>query len=140
MYTKHTSLSLALLAGSLASPTVLADAPPEAPIGIRITSFVRLQQTAILSELCGIVTGLPPGATPLVRVTMDPATNRPGHYQTLPGPDGRFCLLGFSYTGYAQAEVYQGAVRLAQSTKALLIEKPSELPATLDETPNVNNR
>lgn len=123
-------------AASLSFQSAQAQTPPvpvdPVPLGIRITSFVRVQQPAILSELCGVVTGLTPGRDILIRVTMDPGANRPGFYQTLPGPDGRFCLLGFSYTGYAYAEIFSGQTLLAKSSKGLLMESPQVLPATLD--------
>lgn len=113
--TKKTMTATIMILPLLAGLPILAAADsepvpiPVPPPVVKVTSFVRTQPVPQLSELCGYVTGLKPGHSAVVRIISDPQTNKPGFYQSLTGPDGRFCLTLFTYTGYAEAVVLDPA-------------------------------
>ena len=75
---------------------------------VKITSFNYVRTSgdtfrSPLAELCGTVEGATSEIT-LVKVTVDPK-NKPAIYNTVVGPEGKFCLAVITYRGDAEAEV-----------------------------------
>lgn len=71
---------------------------------VEITSFVFAGSRTRAAEICGKVTGGNP-AISVVRVTVDPKSEKPGAYNVLAGRDGLFCAVVATYTGTAEASM-----------------------------------
>ena len=70
---------------------------------VDITSFRSAGLRTDAAELCGKVTGsTAPGYT-VAHVTVDEKSGKPGHYYTLVGKDGLFCVAVVTYKGTAIA-------------------------------------
>ena len=65
-------------------------------------------QISKIGEVCGLVTGVPAGTVVKVTVTSDPNYN-PGSYTTLLDQKNNFCTTIMTYTGTAQATVWDSA-------------------------------
>lgn len=73
---------------------------------VKITSFVYNGQDKRAAELCGIVFDQTTTPT-FVQVVVDQTTNRPANYNTLVGPDGKFCIAVVTFRGTAIAKILQ---------------------------------
>lgn len=85
---------------ALISTNVLAEEPK-----VEITSFIMAGSRTRAAELCGKVTGMTKSFV-VVKVTVDPNTDRPGIYNALVGQDGKFCTIVVSFSGTADASVW----------------------------------
>lgn len=86
---------LMLLALSLVSFNAFAEGPTA-----QIKSFVYINQERKVAELCGVVTDATTTPT-FVQITVDERSKRPATYNTLAGPDGKFCSVVVTYYGTA---------------------------------------
>lgn len=68
---------------------------------VKITSFYYINNTRPHAELCGKVEDSSFPA--LVKVVVDPHTNRPGTYNTMVGSNGKFCVMVATWSGKAEA-------------------------------------
>lgn len=84
----------------LSSFTVMAQEP-----SVRITSYTYVNQERKLAELCGVVSNMTKTPTH-VQVTVDYNSSKPANYNTLVGPDGRFCTVVVTYYGTATARTF----------------------------------
>lgn len=91
-----------LLIGAAAN-AVAAEEPK-----VEITSFIAAGARTRAAELCGKVSGSAADWV-VVRVLVDPKTERPGVYNALVGKDGKFCTTVVSYSGQAEASIGWGA-------------------------------
>ncbi len=89
-------------ADSVSSPEVPVAAAGE--LGVNITSFVMIESSTRLAEICGKVTGSDAEFT-VVRILVDPKSNTPGAYNTLAAKDGAFCSVVVTYTRTASVSV-----------------------------------
>ena len=71
---------------------------------VEITSFVFTGSRTRAAEICGKVTGADAPIL-VVRVTVDPKSDRPGAYNVLAGKDGLFCAVVATFTGTADASL-----------------------------------
>jgi len=72
---------------------------------VKITSYTYINQERKVAELCGVVlnqTNVPSH----VQVTVDYNSKRPANYNTVVGPDGRFCTVVVTYYGTAIAKLF----------------------------------
>jgi hypothetical protein len=91
------SLKLGLMF-SLLSFSALASAAPT----VKIDSYTYTSQGVRTAELCGTVSNMT--ATPtFVQITVDESSKQPAVYNTLAGPNGKFCTLVVTYYGTAIA-------------------------------------
>lgn len=74
---------------------------------VKVTSFYFIRNGGDpLAELCGLVEG--GNSTPtFIRVLVDPKSNRQASYNTLAGPDGKFCLGLITYRGTAEVTLME---------------------------------
>lgn len=72
---------------------------------VKITSFNYVNQERRVAELCGVVTDSEGPAT-LVQITVDERSKRPATYNTMAGPNGKFCTVVVTFYGTASAEVF----------------------------------
>jgi hypothetical protein len=101
-------LSLALLG-------LVLQANAATPPDVQITSFYLVGTgTERTAEICGKVTGDFTGAH-RVEITVDP-DNNPGSYVTWPAKNGAWCSIVQSYTGRAEAALWDGT---AESGRAV---------------------
>ncbi len=89
---------LLLLSLSLMSFAVLAETP-----SVKITSYIYVNQDRKVAELCGVVSNATTTPT-FIQITVDETSKRPATYNTLAGPDGKFCAVVVSYYGTAVAK------------------------------------
>jgi len=89
-------LTMILALGLLSSTAMAAD--------VKITSFNYVNQERRVAELCGTVTGSE-APTTFVQVTVDERSKRPATYNTMAGPNGKFCTVVITFYGTAVAEV-----------------------------------
>ncbi len=87
-----------VLALTLLSGTAMA-------ANVKITSFNYVNQERRVAELCGVVTDSEGPAT-LVQITVDERSKRPATYNTMAGPNGKFCTVVVTFYGTASAEVF----------------------------------
>lgn len=86
---------------------------------VKVTSFqyVRMGNTqGPVAELCGAVEGATAAPT-FVQVTVDHNTSKPGHYNTLAGTNGKFCMTVVTYRGTAEAALIGGEKASAHVTE-----------------------
>lgn len=72
---------------------------------VKITSYTYINQERKVAELCGVVlnqTNVPTH----VQVTVDYNSKRPANYNTIAGPDGKFCTVVVTYYGTAIARLF----------------------------------
>lgn len=94
-----------IIALSLLSSLAFAQTSTETSSGVKITSYTYINQERKVAELCGVV--LNPSATPsYVQITVDYNTKRPATYNTVAGPDGKFCSVVVTYYGTAIAKTF----------------------------------
>ncbi len=72
---------------------------------IDITSFRSAGLRTNAAEICGKVTGSTASGFTVAHVTVDEKSGKPGHYYTLVGKDGLFCVAVVTYKGTAIAAV-----------------------------------
>ena len=74
-----------------------------AAASVKITSFLYAGNQTRAAEICGRVSDQ---AVPLsgVHAIVDPTSGNAGHYYTLVGKDGLFCIAVMSQTGLADAQ------------------------------------
>lgn len=96
---------LSIIALSLMASTAFADISADSSAGIKITSYTYINQERKVAELCGVVLSPSTPATN-VQVIVDYNTKRPATYNTLAGPDGRFCTVVITYYGTAIAKLF----------------------------------
>lgn len=98
-----------IIALSLMASTAFADTSPapsaESTAGVKITSYTYINQERKVAELCGVVLSPTTPATN-VQVIVDYNTKRPATYNTLAGPDGKFCTVVVTYYGTAIAKLF----------------------------------
>lgn len=82
---------------------------------VEITSFVFTGSRTRAAEICGKVTGAN-APIPIVRVTVDPKSDKPGAYNVLAGKDGLFCAVVATYTGTAEASLADQGMTSASAT------------------------
>ena len=70
---------------------------------VEITSFVYTGQERKTAELCGVVSNATSTPT-FIQITVDERSKRPATYNTLAGPDGKFCAVVVTYYGTAIAK------------------------------------
>lgn len=70
---------------------------------VKITSFNYVNTERRVAELCGTVTGAETPTT-FVQVTVDERSKRPATYNTMAGPNGKFCTVVITFYGTATAE------------------------------------
>ncbi len=92
-------LSMFLLASAM-SFSVMANEPT-----VQITSYVYVNQERKVAELCGVVSNMTKAPT-FVQVTVDYNSRKPAPYNTVVGPDGRFCMTVVTYYGTAIARTF----------------------------------
>lgn len=92
-------LSMFLFAAMMSS-SVMAEVS-----NVRITSYVYVNQERKVAELCGVVDNMTRTPT-FVQVTVDHNSNRPASYNTVVGPNGKFCMVVVTYFGTAVARSY----------------------------------
>lgn len=78
---------------------------------IKITSFIYVSNTSRVAELCGVVTENEGHAH--IRVTVDHKSSRPGIYNTIAGKDGKFCMIVHTFSGLAEAKLFDDAKSVA---------------------------
>lgn len=88
-------LMMVLALGLLSSAAIAAD--------VKINSFTYVNKERRIAELCGTVTNAQ-GPSTFVQVTVDETSKRPAIYNTLAGPNGKFCTVVITYYGTAIAE------------------------------------
>jgi hypothetical protein len=89
-------LTLSLMASSAFAETSSA---------VKITSYTYINQERKVAELCGVVLNPTSNAT-FVQLTVDYNSKRPANYNTVAGPDGRFCTVVVTYFGTAIAKLF----------------------------------
>lgn len=70
---------------------------------IKITSFNIVAGTHV-ADLCATMTPAPTGPT-AVQVLVDKGSKEEGHYNTLIGSDGKFCINVTTYSGQAEVTI-----------------------------------
>lgn len=75
-----------------------------AEIKVEISSFRYAGSRTSAAEICGKVTS--ETFPVVVKVTVDPKTEKPGIYNTIVGPEGTFCLAVITYRGEADATAW----------------------------------
>jgi len=88
-------LMMVLALGLLSSTAFAAD--------VKINSFTYVNKERRIAELCGTVTNTT-GPSTFVQITVDETSKRPATYNTLAGPNGKFCTVVVTYFGTAIAE------------------------------------
>lgn len=87
---------------------------------VKITSFNYVRTStnfnSNLAELCGRVEGATTSPT-FINVKVDPKNNSYASYNTLAGPDGKFCLALITYRGTAEASLIGENVKTSASIK-----------------------
>jgi hypothetical protein len=83
--------------------TALVSMTASAAPTLQITSFARAGTQTTAAELCGRVNG--GTGNEVVQVNSDPDTKDPGHYFSLVGTDGTFCIVISTATGTATASI-----------------------------------
>ena len=91
---------------------------------VEITSFIAAGARTRAAELCGKVTGLTDDWV-VVRVLVDPKTDKPGVYNALVGKDGKFCTTVVSYSGQAVVSIGWGPGKEVVSDVVNLVSKVS---------------
>jgi len=75
---------------------------------VKVTSFnqVRINETFNnpIAELCGQVES-PTGPQTFITIIVDPGSRRPATYNTIAGPNGKFCLQLVTYRGTADVTI-----------------------------------
>ena len=89
-------LITALVLGLVSSTAMAAD--------VKITSYVYVNNERRVAEICGVVTGSDTPNT-FIQITVDHKSKRPATYNTLAGPNGKFCTVVSTFHGTAIAEV-----------------------------------
>lgn len=71
---------------------------------VKITSYTYVNSDRKVAELCGLVSE---SETPnsFVQITVDHKSKRPATYNTIAGPNGKFCTVVITHYGTAIAEV-----------------------------------
>lgn len=87
--------TMILALGLLSSTAMAAD--------VKITSYNYVNKERRVAELCGMVTGSS-APTTFVQITVDERSKRPATYNTMAGPNGKFCVVVVSFYGTAIAE------------------------------------
>lgn len=88
---------------------------------VEITSFIMAGSRTRAAEICGKAAGVN-APFPVVRVIVDPKSDKPGVYNVLAGKDGLFCATVVTFTGTAEASL---ADQGAASAPALATNKES---------------
>lgn len=92
-------LALALLVSSVSAFSA----------SVKVTSFnfIRTSNDVMspLAELCGVVEGAIVTAPSYVSAKIDPKSNKPASYNTITGPDGKFCMAVITYRGTAEVSL-----------------------------------
>lgn len=76
-----------------------------AETSVSITSYVYVNTERKVAEICGLVKDSTTPATN-VQIIVDYNSKRPGTYNTIAGPDGKFCTVVVSYYGTAKASAF----------------------------------
>ena len=75
---------------------------------VKVTSFtqVRINETFNnpIAELCGLVES-PNSPQTFITVIVDPGSRRPATYNTIAGPNGKFCVQVVTYRGTADVAI-----------------------------------
>lgn len=87
-----------ILAVSLLSLSAMAFAAPS----VKIDSYTYTGQGQKTAELCGTVSDMTTSPT-FVQITVDHTSKQPATYNTLAGPNGKFCTVVVTYYGTAIA-------------------------------------
>ncbi len=90
-------LMMTIALGLMSSTVLAAD--------VKITSYLYVNNERRVAEICGVVTGSET-STSFVQITVDHKSKRPAVYNTLSGPNGKFCTIVNSLHGTAIAEVF----------------------------------
>lgn len=86
---------------------------------VEITSFTIAGSRTRAAELCGKVTGSM-SEWMVVRVLVDPKTDKPGVYNVITGKDGKFCTTVVTYSGQAEASIGWGSGKEVVSEVAVM--------------------
>lgn len=71
---------------------------------VKITSYVYVNKERRVAEICGVVSESETPTT-FIQIIVDDKSKRPATYNTLAGPNGKFCTLVNTFHGTAIAEV-----------------------------------
>ena len=72
---------------------------------VSITSYVYTNQERKVAEICGVVRESN-GPVSNNQIVVDYNSKRPATYNTIAGPDGKFCAVVVSYYGTARANTF----------------------------------
>lgn len=87
-----------ILALALIVSSTMAFAAPS----VKIDSYTYTANGVKTAELCGTVSDMTTSPT-FVQITVDHGSKQPAIYNTLAGPNGKFCTLVVTYYGTAIA-------------------------------------
>lgn len=90
---------LAIAALSLMSFAAMAET------SVEITSYLYTNSERKVAEICGVVKEATSPVTN-VQIVVDYNSKRPGTYNTIAGPNGKFCTVVVSYYGTAKATAF----------------------------------